>query len=231
MLDELLNQTQRKIIDILLQRGDCSLSEITEEIDLSKPAVFRQVKELAAAGMLNEELQSTNKGRVAKYSLRHFSIFFSINPERSSVLRIETGSSFHPSHVLLEQVAQVEFKEELRSLVDTVDKIATDSGITAIILFGSVAEGEGTWKSDIDVAIVAAQWAKESKNRAGKIVSDACLGANHLIKPVYLSEERLESEDSVLVNEIRSSGMIIYAGRPGSDAAWRVMMRYKRISR
>lgn len=230
MLERVLGDTQRRIVEHLIREGERSLSHITEEMNLSKPSVSRHLKELVDLGMVKERKERTSAGRESLYSPNRFALLLVINPDGRSIVSIETQSRFSLPFLLLEQVKDDEFKEDLEALLDAISQLKEGERPIAVILFGSVAEGKGTWKSDIDVAILSPTWSKTLKGRMEELISDAGMKTKHQIKPHFLVSQQLEGEGSVLVKEIRASGIIIYGDLFGRRVPWKKMRRYKSIT-
>ena len=230
MLERILGDTQRRIVEHLIREGERSLSHITEEMNLSKPSVSRHLKELVDLGMVKERKERTSAGRESLYSPNRFALLLVINPDARSIVSIETQSRFSLPFMLLEQVKDKEFKEDLEALLDAISQLKEDERPIAVILFGSVAEGKGTWKSDIDVAILSPTWSKTLKGRVEELISDAGMKTKHQVKPHFLVSQQLEGEESMLVKEIKMSGMIIYGDLYGESVPWKEMERYKSIT-
>jgi predicted nucleotidyltransferase len=227
MFRKLFNESQRRIVEYLVSEGERSLTEITQHIGLSKPSVSGHLNELVGHGVVKRREERTSSGRAALYSPNRFAFVMIFNPEGKSLVSIETQSGFSPQFLLLEQLTEGEFKEDLRTLLEAVDRLEEGGRPIAIILFGSVVEGKGTWKSDIDVAVLGLTWDQKSKTRIGRLVSDVNMATKHQIKPHFLKKLEFETGDSLLVEEIKSSGMVIYGDIFGRTVPWREMRRYK----
>ena len=230
MLERVLGDTKRRIVEHLIREGERSLSHITEKMSLSKPSVSRHLKELVDLGMVKERKERTSAGRESLYSPNRFALLLVINPDAGSIVSIETQSRFSLPFLLLEQVKDDEFKRDLEALLDAISRLKEDERPIAIILFGSVAEGKGTWKSDIDAAFLSSNWDEASKGKMAELISDANMKTKHQIKPCFLEKLQMEGEESALVKEIRMSGMIIYGDLFGRRVPWKEMRRYKSIT-
>lgn len=231
MLERFLNSTQQKIVGYLLNHGERSLTEITEEVGLSKPTISRQLKELVDMGIVNERAEITDKGKIAVHSLKRFTLLLSFNPSAQSVLKIQTPSEFTLPLILLEQLREDEFKEDLRILLEAVQGLGKTNRPISIILFGSVAEEKATWKSDIDVAIIGLTWNKSSRNRMESLLSDVNMKTKHQVKPHFVEKLQFTGSESLLVNEIKNSGLVIYGDIFERSEIWGQLKRYKSISK
>lgn len=97
-------------------------------------------------------------------------------------------------------------KENLDEAIKFADKIDSIKGILQIVLFGSVARGEDTLKSDIDIAIIHNHKDKfELMKEANKYKSDK-------IQTTFISINDLPKE-SELVGALSGEGLLLY-GRP-----------------
>lgn len=107
----------------------------------------------------------------------------------------------------------------LRSLVDPIGVLRdiieemTDERVEAVIIFGSIARGESTGSSDVDLAVVAAEgWER------GIELEDAVharLG-NDCEALVFTPEEfaRLTQSDEPVVHDIRRDGIALFGAMP-----------------
>jgi uncharacterized protein len=79
------------------------------------------------------------------------------------------------------------------------------------ILFGSRARGDATATSDIDVLIVLQDPvnASEELNRTSQFIAQLCLEHNLLISRLFMPRSRFETENSPLLRNIRSDGVVL----------------------
>lgn len=79
------------------------------------------------------------------------------------------------------------------------------------ILFGSQARGEATAASDIDVLIVLEDPvnASEEIERTSQFIAQLCLEHNLLISRLFMPRSRFETENSPLLRNIRSDGIVL----------------------
>lgn len=79
------------------------------------------------------------------------------------------------------------------------------------ILFGSQARGDASAASDIDVLIVLQDPvnASEELERTSQFIAQLCLEHNLLISRLFMARSRFESENSPLLRNIRSDGMVL----------------------
>lgn len=232
MIEKMLKNTSKKIIEILASEGERSLSEITESLNLSKPAVSKHLKELKSIKVVSERKDKTRSGVETFYSLNHFLLTLIINPAGKSIIGIKGSEPFSLPLLLLEQVEEGEFKEDLRRLLEAVVRLNKKKRPSYIILFGSVARGKGTWKSDIDLCLLHRKWDEPdgpSKRQVQELISQVVMDTKHTIKPHFFGFLKFEESDSMLIKEIKDSGLVIYGDIYGRNELWRQMKRYKNI--
>ncbi len=217
-----LTETQRKIIEFLAQ-DERSLTELTDELEISKSGTLKQLKKLVASDLISKEIKTTEVGRESIYSLNNFTYFFSLDPESDSIIQFETLSDFRLPLLLLEQVEQNTFREEIRELFNRLKEPPFT------ILYGSVAKGEGTPKSDIDLLFLKENWSKKEKESINDTISEVNMEIDHQITSKFRTFSRFKKENS-LMKEIKESGTVIYDDLYQHSKIWQMMKRYKSIT-
>jgi predicted nucleotidyltransferase len=93
--------------------------------------------------------------------------------------------------------------------------------LIAIILFGSQARGDATPDSDFDVLIVLKDPVKTGKEieRTGYFLSPLCLKYNVVICNLFLSANRFENEQTMLMQNITKEGIYFYDKRAAISGA------------
>lgn len=217
-----LTETQRKIIE-LLARDQKTLTEITNKLEISKSGALKQLDKLVDSNLISKKIETTEIGRESIYSLNNFTYFFSLNPGSDSIIQVKTTSSFRLPFLLLEQVEQEKFKNEIKELFKRLEEPPFT------ILYGSVAKGEGTWKSDIDLMFLKESWSKKEKESINDIISEVNMEIDHQITSKFRTFSRFKKGKS-LVEEIKDSGIIIYDDLYERSKIWQRMKRYKSIT-
>ncbi len=88
------------------------------------------------------------------------------------------------------------------------DTIKSDD-IKLIILFGSVARGEDTEESDIDILIVSPK-ADELEFEITKVVTDIILEKDEVISPFLITEEYFnETRNTSFLTNVLNDGVLI----------------------
>ncbi|MCK4267084.1 MAG: nucleotidyltransferase domain-containing protein, partial [Thermoplasmata archaeon] len=200
-----------------------------DKLGLSKPGVSKHLKELKSIEVVTERKEKTETGIENFYSLNHFVLTLIINPGGRSIIGFRSKGPFSPRLLLLEQVEEGEFKKDLKKFLEAVVRLDEEKRPEYIILFGSVARGEGTWKSDIDLCILHLIWDELDKSEMEELISQVVMKTKHAIKPHFLNLLEFESGKSMLNKEIKESGLVIYGDIYGRDELWRQMKRYKSI--
>ncbi|MDI6723106.1 MAG: nucleotidyltransferase domain-containing protein [Methanobacterium sp.] len=81
--------------------------------------------------------------------------------------------------------------------------------IEEIILFGSVARGEDTDDSDIDLLIISGK-KRETKNKIMKKVSEALLESGTYISAKVISKKEYETlKDTHFISTIKKEGVVL----------------------
>lgn len=219
----MFTRSQQAILNQLIA-GRKTLSELAQALGSTKPALIKQLAELEQKKLVEKRIEKTLIGREAAYELKRFTSFFSLDSSRA--IRIETGEEFDTAFFLLEQIKEEEFKSDLHILLKALlRKLSRDD---FILLFGSVAQGRGTWKSDIDVAVLSSRGA-EWKKQVEEIIAEASQKAKHQIKPKFVDFTVFENSESQLIQEIKDAGMVLFGDLFRSEV-WKELKRYRNIS-
>ncbi len=218
----MFTRLQQQILNKLTS-GKKTLSELAQALNISKPALIKQLAELEQRKIIEKRIEKTSVGREAAYELKRFTSFFSLDQSRA--IRIETDAEFDPACLLLEQVREAEFKSDLHILLKAIcRKLSKDD---FIILFGSVAQGRGTWKSDIDIAVLSsrdAEWKRQVEN----LIAEASQKAAHQIKPKFIDFAAFKTNDSLFMREIKEVGIVLFGDLFGGGI-WKELKRYRNI--
>lgn len=212
-----LPKKQRKIIE-LLTSDKKTLTELTNSLGISKSGTLKHLKQLTNSEIISKKLITTEDGRESVYSLNRYTYFFSINPGTESIIEFNTHQKFILEYLLLEQVPQKQFKNELKTLFENLKKPPFT------ILYGSTAEGKATWKSDIDILFLKEKW--DDRESIINIISDVNMEIEHQIKPEFKNFDQFKKQ-TTLMEEIKDSGIIIYGELDEHLEIWKKMKRYR----
>lgn len=229
--DSSLGATELRIVRLLAQKKgrEATLTDLSRELKLSKPTVHRSASRLADRAIVMAEAAKTSVGREARYRLLPYLSILRIDPASGTITSFTAGVA--PDDLLLTaQVPQPEIRTAVHEAVYRLrtDDILSTKGrprIRAIVVFGSAARGEATWKSDIDIAIFdGAGWRRKEEDRMREILADLSTRHGHLFSPHFLPSEVLPPK-TLLGRAVAESGMIVYAAN-GGDEVWRSLKRY-----
>ena len=224
---KLFNKYEKRIIDILLKK-DITLSEISAEIRISKPTTSMYLKRLEENGILKGNYEKNHVGRTIRYSLQPFHIIFSINPDTKMTINFIADTYLDEDFVLLGNISQKEFRLEVKEYLSKIIKSSLEEYL--IILYGSVAQGIGTRKSDIDLLFLKNKWSKKEKDEILDLIADASNKCDHQAKPLFKSIKEFEDMDKTLQKQIKENGIILYEKGKQWGRIKQQLKRYKIIT-
>jgi len=224
---ELLNKYEKQIIEQLIE-SDKTLSEISEELGISKPATSKHLKKLEEQNIIKGTYERNSIGRTIKYCLQPFHIVFSIDPINKSIIGFKANEPLDTNHIYLGYIQQKEFREEVKNYLKEIKNVDFENFI--IILYGSVVQGSAHRKSDIDLLFLKESWSKKDKDQILEkiaIISNKC---NHPAKPLFKSTKEFQNMDESLRNQIKENGIILYEKGKQWGRIKQQLQRYKIIT-
>jgi len=224
---KLFNKYEKQIITILLKK-DITLSEIATEIEISKPTTSMYLKRLEESGIVKGKYEKSQVGRSIRYSLQPFHMIFSINPDSNMVINIYADASLDEDYVLLGSIPQKEFRNEVKEYLSKITQLSFKEYL--IILYGSIAQGTGTRKSDIDLLILKDKWIKKEKDEILELIANASNQCNYQAKPLFKSIQEFENMDNSLQIQIKENGIILYEKGKIWTRIKQQLKRYKSIT-
>ena len=162
-----------------------TLSDIADITDKSNGALQPALSELVDAGLL----KATKVGKAVTYRLN------SDNPFSKKVMEIFAVES-----------------EILRTVAKEFATLMPKRGVISIILFGSVARGESTEKSDIDLLIVY-RGKRSYVEKNTNVLAGKYLEQDILVSPVMYSEDDVRDmakQYNSFVSRIEDEGIVLY---------------------
>jgi len=215
-----------EVLDALLQ-GEKTLDELSALLGSSKSNIKQQyLNDLERMDIVEKTIIRTKVGRQARFRLKPFTIVMSIEPVFGNFLLIESKAPIDPDRVLLHQV-DGPFMNDIRRLLDNIDPLLIRE--TLVILFGSVAVGKGTGKSDIDLLFLRDDW-QESEESILNSISDISLDIDHRISPVFMRKSDFIDKKAVIIEEIKRDGIILNGRMVEDGVIWHQMKRYSSIT-
>ncbi len=224
---KLFNKYEKEIIELLLQK-DITLSEIAAEIKISKPTTSMYLKRLEQNGIIKGEYEKNHIGRRIRYSLQPFQMIFSIDPESKTTINFSADTYLDKDFIFLGNISQKEFRSDVKEYLRKIINFPLEEYM--IILYGSVAQGLGNRKSDIDLLILKDRWPKEEQNKILDLIAVASNKCNHLAKPVFKSTKEFEKMDKSVQKEIIEHGIILYEKGMQWGRIKQQLKRYKIIT-
>ncbi len=224
---ELLNKYEKQIIELLIQK-DKTLTEISSEIGISKPATSKYLKKLEQQKIIKGSYERNSVGRTIKYSLQQFQLVFSIDPKNRYIISFKTNESLDTDYIYLGDIKQKKFREEVKKYLKEIKKIDFEKYI--IILYGSITRGSAHRKSDIDLLLIKEKWSKKDKEKILEKIAIASNKSKHQAKPLFKSIKEFEEMDKSLKKQIKENGIIIYEKGKEWDMIKKHLKRYKIIT-
>ncbi len=222
----LFNKYEKQIIELLLQK-DITLSEIAAEIGISKPTTSMYLKKLEEFGIIKGNYEKNHFGRIIRYSLQPFHIIFSIDPNAKRTVNFIADTHLDEDFILLGAISQKEFRLEVKEYLSNIITSSLDEYL--IILYGSVAQGVGTRKSDIDLLFLKNNWSKKEKNDILNLIATVSNKCNHQAKPLFKTVKEFEEMDKTLQKQIKENGINLIDKGKQWDRIKNQLKRYKII--
>lgn len=201
----MLDGTRRDIVEVLLN-GDASPTEIADELDLSLQTIHRHLQSLREDGYVRESGKRKGKTRPYKlYSVEESAYLMSVY-DGKIVERSLSLSEPQKTVLSIFQVPQEEFHPVLLSYIFRLADDWEDRNVKSIAVYGSVARGDATSESDIDLLFITSDTTQEDmfadsvivnhpieefENRT--IVSNKVLTTAELREGIELGSQFLES--------------------------------------
>jgi predicted nucleotidyltransferase len=184
MLNSLLTKTKQKILGPVFLNSDREfyLREITRMTGVSHGTLHRELKTLVSDGILNSRKQGNQ-------------VFYSVNKENPIFAELKG--------IVLKTFGIIDI---LQTVIKPFKK-----KIKVGFIYGSIARGEDTARSDIDVMIIGEITFLETAEAFEKAEKSLGREINPTIYPI--SEFRTKvKEDNHFINSILNSQLIFFAG-------------------
>jgi DNA-binding transcriptional regulator GbsR (MarR family) len=202
----LFNKYEKQIIELLLQK-DITLSEIATEIGISKPTTSMYLKKLEESRIIKGNYEKNHFGRIIRYHLQPFHIIFSIDPNTRRTVNFIADTHLDQDFIQLGAIFQREFRKEVKEYLSSIITSSLDEYL--IILYGSVAQGVGTRKSDIDLLFLKTKWSKKEKDNIFNLIARVSNKCNHQVKPLFKTVKEFEEMDKTLQKQIKENGITL----------------------
>ncbi len=211
------------IILRFLLTGEKSLTEISKCLGISKPTTLMYLRDMENAGLVSSKTNVTNVGREKIFCIRSFSFVFSIDPKRGMII-YKNNDPLDLENPLVGQIEQDEFRITLRIYITKiVGRVKIDF---AAVLYGSIARGEGTPKSDIDLLLLSKNdWDKKEKNCVMDALHEGSIETQIQVKPLFWTTKDFFQKRENLTKRVKKEGLILYDSI-GDERLWKPMKRY-----
>ncbi len=216
-----------KAIELLLQ-SDKTLTEISKSLEIKKPTALKHLNQMEDEGLVTAQFDVTEIGREKRYSLNPFSFVISADPKEKVLLYFVSDEHLHLSYPLIGQIRQKDFRHSIIIYLKmVVSKVKLKNLI--IIIFGSVARGEGVEKSDIDILFLSDKWVRSAEDKIMSALSEAVIEAEIQAKPIFWTYEEFNTKVDYFAKQIRKDGLILYH-KGEIKSIWQQMKRYQSIT-
>ncbi len=225
MLNILSSQKVKEILNLLIE-GEKSLPKITDHLGISKPATIKYLNEMENIGLICSEMSTTKVGRMKMFKIRAYSFLFSIDPKRGGII-YQNNEPLYLDNPLVGQVEQDEFRAAIKIYMKTIIKKMKIDFVA--VLYGSIARGEGTSKSDIDLLLLSQkEWKGKEKNIIMNALHEGAIETQIQVKPLFWTVKDFLQKRDNLTKRIKNEGMILY-DTIEDEKLWKAMKRYWNI--
>lgn len=221
-----MNSKSQQIINQLIS-GEKTLTELSKIIGVKKPTMLKYLDELENKGMISSTMKITNIGREKRYNISSYSQIISLDPMKGIIsFRVH-----EPMDLKLPLVGQIHQQEYRRAIKIYVKKILKNfKSKLSIIIFGSVARGEASGKSDLDILLLGSkQWDEITKNKIMDALYEGVVETQLQAKPLFRTLNEFINKDDSIIREIKKDGSIIFDSLD-SDDLWKTMQRYRNFT-
>ena len=220
------SKAPKKVLNALLE-GEKSLTELAELVNISKQALLKHTNQLERQGLIDSNF-GEGKGGEKTFTLVSNTILLSVN-ENGYVLSCANRGFLDQKYPLLIQVPQLKFRNEVRKYLEALGETKID---ISVVLYGSLARGEATKESDIDLALIDRRWTDKEKENLRELLSDTMMEQTITHPPslTFLTYNQFDHPGSEVQKEIVNYGILIYAGKEDKqEYLWKTLKRYKSI--
>ncbi len=225
----LYRPASRRVLGVL--RDDWrTLSELTQALGVTKPSVHRALAPLIEAGFVEVETRTTSVGRERAYRAVPFDVAWSSRP--GVTLHWVTPGQLPNTSRLLHQIPQGTARDDLEKVVGVIktQKAAIRRAVKFVVVYGSVARGESTWKSDIDLLFVVDGDTQSVESSIRERLADPALDFHHAVHARVASTDDAGDETGDIIEAIREEGIIVHGDFDEEGGLWTRMKRYSATS-
>jgi predicted nucleotidyltransferase len=226
MNDLFFSKKIKQIINQLIT-SDKSLTDLANIISVSKPTILKYLDNLEKIGIISSKIIITNVGREKRYFISAFSQVFSINPTKGFI-NFTINEPLNFNFPLVGQIPQQKFRNAVKI---TLEKILEKyKQKLSLIVYGSIARGEATAKSDLDLMLLSLKkWDNNSKNKIMDALYESAVDTQLQVKPLFRTLDEFIKKDDSITKQIKDKGIIIYDSLD-SEQLWKIIQRYWSIT-
>ena len=224
---DLFSAKEKEIINLLIT-DDKTLSEISEHLGISKPATSKYLKKFTQQKIIRGTYEKTNKGRTIRYHLLPFHLICSIDPETKTIIYVQANQTIDDRFPYLGMIPQKRFRQEVSQYLTALPFLHANHLL--IILFGSIAQGNGQRKSDIDLLLIKETWSQKDQDLIYESFAEASIRCKHQISPLFKTTKEFKAMDEEFKKELYTHGIILFSSGRTWQKIVQNMKRYKSIS-
>lgn len=231
----LFRPTVRRLLESLLADSK-SLTALSEETGLTKPALLRHLKELERLGVVGRAYRPVGVSREVVYTLQGCSLHLDIRPpgvagDPLSGTALSWASSGYedPEFPLTAQIPDRSDRSEVVTVLRALKRaLPEDWPALFVVLFGSLVRGESRPKSDIDLMVVLPGNAA-TQDRAADAIAWAQQSVAHPIQPFFSTRASFPAQRKRMEQVAAGQGVVVH-GDASERELWSLMKRYRTIS-
>lgn len=224
----LLRPPSQRLLHALLP-GPRTLTELAHDLGVTKPAIQRPLKELERLGVVRRDYRPREGTRDVVYTAVGCSLRLDILPGGLALAWASPGAG--DAHFpLVGQVREPRDRAEVLTLLRRLEAALPDawSGLF-LVLFGSMARGESTRKSDIDLMVVLPRKDRDLQERVASAIAECQSEVEHAIQPFFTTKASFLAGEKRMDAVAAREGMVIHGAASERDL-WSMMTRYRTIS-
>jgi predicted nucleotidyltransferase len=226
-MQHLLSDKMARVLEQFID-GPKTLSQIQKFLGVSKTMALKTLSKLENDGLLSSVMIKNHIGQEKQFLLRSFSMVLSFDMSSRTMLSFVSDGPLSVHYPLLGQIVQERFRDALRTYLDAVVGHFKKSDY-AIVVYGSVARGEGTNKSDLDLMVLSKDWTDDEKAKVRELLANVVHIAETLAKPMFWTFDKLSADDT-MQRAVKKEGIIVYS-QGEVEQLWQMQRKYKSISR
>jgi len=228
----LLRPTVKAILGSLLERPK-SLTDLSSETRLTKPALQRHLRDVERLGVITREWRAVAHSREVVYRLLGASLHLELSPPGETaggtVVSWASGGPEDREFPLTAQVPDPRDRADVASVLRALKRRSRKDWVRiGVVLFGSLVTGRTSRKSDMDLMIVLPSDDPELRERIADTLAEVQVAVERMIQPFFTTREAFRRGERAMDAAARS-GVILHVA-PEESELWTLMSRYRSIS-